>query len=68
LVFHIKERTLFEGLEMLHFYHARILSVIKLKPTTYTAVGNTQLSLIVLLNITVHLANLKVVCKIQVDV
>jgi len=45
-VFHIKEITLFESLEMLHFYHAHILSAIKLKPNTYAAVGNTQLMLI----------------------
>ena len=31
---------------MLHFYHAHILSAIKLKPNTYAAVGNTQLMLI----------------------
>jgi hypothetical protein len=67
-VFHIQERTLYQDLEMLIFYHARILSVIKLKPTTYTAVGNTQLSLISLLNISACPATLKDVGKIEVEV
>jgi len=53
---------------MLHLYIARILSIIKLKPTTCTAVGDTKLSLISLLNISAHPATLKDVGKIQVEV
>jgi len=53
---------------MLHFYIARVLSVIKLKSSTYTAVGNTHLSLIILLNISARPATLKDVSKIQLEV
>jgi hypothetical protein len=40
----------------------------KFKPNTYTAVGNAQLTLISLLNISAHTATLKGVRKIQVEV
>jgi hypothetical protein len=53
---------------MLRFYHAHILSAIKLKSTTYTAVGNTKLLLISSLNISERPATLKGVSKIQVEI